>query len=185
MHGRTLSLSLTIEQLTLIVTGIARRCATGLSRAELRRMVRYRTLDQRRQALNPAYGTPHSPAKIGPSKRLGYVAMKVILQRTAGRVRRYADIMLLHGWGHPRTSRGTEARNCRDPEAESGVLANAQTGLQRNYRSRETRSGAGLQNGESNRVIRFLCLSPKLDFPHSNEEECIRKLISGTAIGRV
>jgi hypothetical protein len=59
----------------------------------------------------------------------------------------FADIMLLHGWGHSRTSRGIEERNCRDPEAESSVLANAQTGLQRDERSRETRSEAGGNNG--------------------------------------
>jgi hypothetical protein len=51
-----------------------------------------------------------------------------------------AGIISLHGWGHPGTSRGAEARNCRNPEAESRVLANAQTGLRCDERSREART---------------------------------------------
>jgi len=49
-----------------------------------------------------------------------------------------AGIISLHGLGYPRTSRGAEARNRRNPEAESSVLANGQTGLQCNERTRET-----------------------------------------------
>ena len=39
-----------------------------------------------------------------------------------------AAIISRHG-GHPRASRGAEAGNCRNSEAQFSLLANAQTGL--------------------------------------------------------
>ena len=47
---------------------------------------------------------------------------------------------MIHGREHPRTSRGAEAGNSRNPKAKSSVLAKAQTGLWCNERSREART---------------------------------------------
>jgi hypothetical protein len=53
---------------------------------------------------------------------------------------RHEGIISPHGRRHPRASRGAEVRDCRNPEAKSSVFPNAQTGLERNERSRKTRT---------------------------------------------
>src|SRR5580692_8791036 len=57
------------------------------------------------------------------------------------------DIIYVHGWGYPGTSGDAEARNRGNPEVESCVLANAQTGLRRGERARETRPTAEGNHG--------------------------------------
>ena len=44
---------------------------------------------------------------------------------------------------------------------------------------------AGLKNGQSQTVVRLLCIFTKLDSVDSNEEEPIGDLVVSTAIGRV
>jgi tetratricopeptide (TPR) repeat protein len=58
-----------------------------------------------------------------------------------------AGIISLHEWGYPGTSRGVAARNCRNPEVESSLLANAQTRFHCDERSGETRSEAEGNHG--------------------------------------
>ena len=44
---------------------------------------------------------------------------------------------------------------------------------------------AGLKNGQSERVVRLLCLPLKLGSLHANEEDPVGDLVGGTAIGGV
>src|ERR1022692_5025421 len=43
----------------------------------------------------------------------------------------------------------------------------------------------GLKNGQSQGVVRFLCLPTKLDTLHPNQEDSVGDLVGGTAIGGV
>jgi hypothetical protein len=43
----------------------------------------------------------------------------------------------------------------------------------------------GLKNGQSERVVRFLCLPLKLDSLYPNQEDSVGDLVGGTAIGGV
>jgi hypothetical protein len=41
----------------------------------------------------------------------------------------------------------------------------------------------GLKNGQSERVVRLLCMTLKPDSLHANEEDAVGDLIGGAAIG--
>jgi hypothetical protein len=79
--------------------------------------------------LQPVAQAPASAVDVGGIGLRGCRTRRAVKPANHPIVSACSLIISLHGWGHPRTSRGAEARNCRNPKAESSLLANAQNGL--------------------------------------------------------